>query len=122
MAGRWPFPGEAPLTRARRVAHMYRAHLRSLSTDLCDTADATAVQFGETWAVPQVVTVDEHMLLTPAQAADWLCTSTANIRRLRLAGRLPGERTRHGWRYQLADLKAVQETRRRRPRVDHPRT
>lgn len=122
MSGKWPFPGESPLARARRIAHMYRAHLRALSVDLCDEADATAAQFGETWAIPQVVTVDEHMLLTPAQAADWLCTSTANIRRLRLAGRLPGDKTRHGWRYKLSDLKELQATRRRRPRVDQAGT
>jgi hypothetical protein len=122
MTGRWPFPGDHALARARKVAQMYRAHLRSLSVDLCDEADATAVQFGETWAVPQVVTVDDHMLLTPAQTADWLCTSTANVRRLRLAGRLHGEKTRSGWRYKLAELKALQQsTRRRRRQVDQGR-
>lgn len=114
MTGRWPFPGDNPLVRARKVAQMYRAHLRALSVDLCDEADATAVQFGETWAVPQVVTVDDHMLLTPAQAADWLCVSMDNVRRLRLTGRLPGEKTRSGWRYRLADLKALQQSTRRR--------
>ncbi|MEV2239507.1 hypothetical protein [Micromonospora sp. NPDC049891] len=108
---RWPHPGDNPLVRARKIAHMYRARLRALDADACDDADRTAQQFGETWAVPKVVTADDDDLLDPADAADFLCTSTANIRRLRLAGRLNGEHTTSGWRYRVADLKDLQQNR-----------
>lgn len=116
----WPWPGEGPTARARRIAQMYRAHLRSLNRELCDQVDATACRYGETWVVPQLVTVTSDQLLTPAQAADWLMCSTANIRRLRLAGRLPGVKTRDGWRYKLADLQQLQEQTRRRTRRRTP--
>ncbi len=108
---RWPYPGDTPLVRARKIAQMYRAHLRALNPDACDQADATAHQFGETWVAPKVVTAHDEDLLDPADAADYLCTSTANIRRLRLAGRLNGHHTDCGWRYQVADLKKLQHAR-----------
>jgi hypothetical protein len=107
----WPFPGDNSTVRARKVAQMYRARLRALDPSACDEADATALQFGETWAIPKVVTVNDDDLLDPADAADFLCTSTANIRRLRLAGRLNGHDTSDGWRYQVRDLKDLQKER-----------
>lgn len=109
----WPFPGDNPLVRARKIAHMYRARLRALDVAACDEADATAAMFGEDWAVPRVVTVEDDDLLRPSDAADFLCTSTANIRRLRLAGRLKGIETNDGWRYQVAELRALQQKRQR---------
>jgi hypothetical protein len=108
---RWPYPGDTPLVRARKIAQMYRARLRALSVDACDEADATARQFGETWVAPKVITALDDDLLDPADAADFLCTSTANIRRLRLAGRLNGHHTPNGWRYLVADLKKLQHAR-----------
>ncbi|MFY1686479.1 hypothetical protein [Plantactinospora sp. WMMB782] len=108
---RWPFPGDTPLVRARKIAQMYRARLRALDTDACDEADATAHQFGETWVAPKVITALDDDLLDPADAADFLCTSTANIRRLRLAGRLNGHHTADGWRYLVADLRNLQHAR-----------
>ncbi len=108
---RWPHPGDNPLIRARKIAHMYRALLHTARPDLCDQADAIAQQFGETWVVPKVVTAADDDLLDPSDAADFLCTSTANIRRLRLAGRLNGHDTDSGWRYKVADLRNLQNER-----------
>ena len=108
---RWPYPGDNPLVRARKVAQMYRARLRALNEEACDQADAAAQQFGETWVVPKVVTAHDDDLLDPADAADFLCTSTANIRRLRLAGRLNGHDTDSGWKYKGADLRNLQHAR-----------
>ncbi|GAA4439485.1 helix-turn-helix domain-containing protein [Phytohabitans houttuyneae] len=107
----WPFPGDNPLVRARKIAHMYRARLRALDVPACDEADATARMFGEDWAVPQLVTVEDDDVLRPSEAADFLCTSTANVRRLRLAGRLKGIETNEGWRYRVADLRELQNGR-----------
>lgn len=115
---RWPHPGDNPLVRARKVAQMYRARLRALNPDACDEADATARQFGENWVVPKVVAAEEDDLLEPADAADFLCTSTANIRRLRLAGRLNGHDTGEGWKYKVGDLRNLQHARPRQA-VDH---
>ena len=105
---RWPYDGDTALTRARKIAHMYRARLRALNPDACDDADNTARHFGELWIVPRVITAGDDDWLDPADAADLLCCSTANIRRLRLAGRLSGVETRDGWRYKVADLRHLQ--------------
>lgn len=115
---RWPHPGDNPLVRARKVAQMYRARLRALNPDACDEADTTARQFGETWVVPKVVTAHDEDELDPADAADFLCTSTANIRRLRLAGRLNGESTSAGWRYKVSELRNLQQARPRKQREE----
>ena len=117
-SGRWPFPGDTPLVRARKVAQMYRARLRALSTDACDDADNAAVGFGETWVVPRVLTVNEDDWLSPADAADYLCVGIARIRGLRLSDRLPGRKVDGEWQYRVADLLALQAaTRRRAPRL-----
>lgn len=108
---RWPYPGDNPLVRARKVAHMYRAIAERVDPAATAEADTTAIDFGETWVVPRVVTVEDDDLLDPSDAADFLCTSTANIRRLRLAGRLNGHHTSSGWRYQVSDLKKLQHAR-----------
>lgn len=116
--GQWPFPGDTPLVRARKIAHMYRAALGAANPQMRDQCDATAVGYGETWAVPRLLTASDDDLLPPAQAADWLCVSTARIRGLRLSGRLPGVQVGGEWRYRVADLRALQTaTRRRSPRV-----
>lgn len=118
--GRWPYPGDSPLVRARKLLHSCRALLHTANPDLGRQFDEMAIGFGETWVVPKLITHDENDLLNPAEAADYLCTSLANIRRLRLAGRLTGHHTRDGWRYRVADLRRLeQQPRTRRPtRVD----
>ncbi|MFI6228613.1 hypothetical protein ACIBCR_15030 [Micromonospora echinospora] len=110
----WPFPGDSPTIRARKIAQMYRARLRALDPTACDEADATASQFGETWVIPKVVTANDDDFLGPSDAADFLCTSTANIRRLRLAGRLNGHETPQGWLYRVGELRGLQQNRPRR--------
>jgi hypothetical protein len=113
---RWPYNGDTPLVRARKIAHMYRARLRALDTHACDDADATAIGFGETWVIPRVITADDDDLLDPADAADYLCVSTAQVRQLRRTRRLHGIETAEGWRYRVADLRALQNARPRKAR------
>lgn len=115
-SGRWPYPGDTPLVRARKVAQMYRARLRALSTDACDDADNAAVGFGETWVVPRVLTYTDRDWLKPADAADYLCISVEALRLLRTRGRI--EQAVLGedgiWRYPFAELRTLQGRRTRR--------
>ena len=113
---RWPFPGDTPLVRARRVAIAYRHRLFEADRAGCDKLDVKIAEWGEMWAVPRLVTVDEHSVLGPAGAAEYLGVSTAEIRRLRLAGRLVGERVRGRWRYRVSDLHQLSVAVRRRKR------
>lgn len=107
----WPFPGDTPLIRARKLAQAYRAHLKAAAPHLCAQIDEMAIHYGELWVVPRVVTTTDNDLLTPAEAADFLCVSTANVRRLRLAGRLHGVRIDGQWRYRVAELRKLQQGR-----------
>lgn len=114
--GRWPFPGDGPLVRARRVAQMYRAALGAANPAMRDQCDATAVGYGETWAVPRLVTYDDDDLLKPADAADYLCVSTNALSMLRTRGRIRGvwDEAKGMWRYPFAELRAAQGRRTRR--------
>lgn len=115
--GRWPFPGDSPLVRARKVAQMYRAALGAANRDMQRQCDDTAASFGETWVVPRVLTATDDGVLGPADAADFLGVTTARIRSLRAAGRLPGIQDGDGWLYRVSDLLALQTAPRRRNRL-----
>jgi len=119
VAGDWPWPGDTPLVRARRVAIAYRARLLKADRAACDEFDAKLAEWGQTWIAPRLVTVDDCSVLGPAEAAEFLGVSVAEVRRLRLAGRLVGERVRGRWRYRVPDLRRLVEVpRSRKRRVD----
>ncbi len=118
--GRWPFPGDNALVRARKVAQMYRAALGLANPDMQQQCDDTAVGFGETWVAPRQVIYDDNDWLKPADAADFLCVSTAALAMLRTRGRITGrwDEAKGMWRYRVADLRVAQGRRtRRKPAV-----
>jgi hypothetical protein len=112
--GAWPYPGDSPVVRARRVAQMYRSQLNALNPGTCGELDRTAAGFGEGWVVERLVTHADDDLLPPADAAEFLCISVDSLGALRRRGRLTGYQVDGGWVYQFADLRALSE---RRPRT-----
>lgn len=68
--GAWPNPVDTALDRARRVAAMYRAHLRLLDLDACNRLDDTVASFGETWMLDKPDIVDPDAELTANEAGD----------------------------------------------------
>lgn len=66
---RWPNFTDGPTQRARAVARMHRALLRSVRPDLADQADATAAGFGETWMLEREQLVEPEQEMTAAEAA-----------------------------------------------------
>lgn len=76
----WPNPVDTPLDRARKIAGMYRAHLRAAAPALCAQADEVAVSFGETWMIEKPDIVDPDAELTTAEAADLVRVSVRRIR------------------------------------------
>lgn len=104
---RWPFPGDSPIAVARKMAIAYRTHLHAANPQLCDQLDAMAAQWGQTWIVPTAVTVAPGSALTARQAADYLGLTMVAVRRLRLAGRLPGRLEGRVWWYDETDLRAL---------------
>ena len=114
----WPFDGESPVARARRITHMYRARLRALSVAACDDTDQAAIAFGETWVVPRLLTHNDDDFLPPADAADFLCIKVDSLGDLRRRGRLTGHMIDGVFHYLVKDLRAVQEKRPRGGVVD----
>lgn len=100
MTGRWPWPGDTPLDRARRVALSYRHALQGLDGDMCGDIDQQMENWGELWAVPRVelvdldewVTIDvaaQHVGLTAKAVYNWvyskdLASKMGNDKRLRV--------------------------------------
>lgn len=83
MTGLWPWPGDTPLDRARRVALSYReALLRHFPDDALDL-DGKFAGWGEVWVSPllsdidleEYVTVDvaaQHVGLTAKAVYAWI--------------------------------------------------
>ena len=114
---RWPFPGEPPLVRARRVAHAYRALAADAGADTTEL-DNLIKTWGESWAVPRLTTCGPDDMLTASEAGDLLATSAAAINNLRRKGRLPGTKDGNGrWKYRARDVTALSA----RPRSRKPR-
>lgn len=82
----WPWPGDTPLQRARRIALAYRQHLRAANRGVADALDATARSYGETWVYEQTVTVDRDDMVTTAQAAELAGVGVETIRQWRKRG------------------------------------
>jgi hypothetical protein len=100
----WPFAGDLPLARARKIARAYRERLAEVDPELCASLDALCDDWGETWIAPRPLRYGLDDWLTPAEAADVSAVSVAAIRKARHDGRLAGRRTADGWRYQARDV------------------
>jgi hypothetical protein len=114
--GVWPYPGDTPVVRARRVAQMYRQQLKTLNPVTCAELDNTAVGFGETWVIEKTVVYKDADLLPPRDAADYLCVSTDSLRMLRTRGRLVGYEIDGVFHYRFGDLRQLAEKRPRNTR------
>lgn len=102
----WPYPGDGPAARARRVAHAYRAALETQAPDACRTLDEQMRRFGQQWVVPDVLIIDdEDEWLPPSRAADLACVEADAIRQMRRRGVLKGRRDPAGnWQYRAGDI------------------
>lgn len=69
MTGRWPWPGDTPLDRARRVAASYREALYRHFPDDAMDLDEKFVEWGEIWVAPQMSDVDLEEWVTVDVAA-----------------------------------------------------
>jgi hypothetical protein len=128
----WPFPGDSPVVRARRVALAYRARLAEVDPAGCALIDKRVNRWGQSWAAPS-----EHFDLddwiSARDAARLASVQVSRIGKWRRAGRLPGRlctrlsRTRltaasarHTWEYQVRDvLNLSTSVRARGKRRDH---
>lgn len=110
----WPYPGDAPLTRARRAAHAYRALLADVDPHACAEMDARMLLWGEEWMVPRVVSNDPDEWVGVLDAAALAYVKPAQLRTWRRRGRIKGLRVGTEWRYRVGDVMALADKPRRR--------
>ena len=110
----WPYPGDSPLAKARRIARAYREIAARADPEATTELDQRIVGWGEVWIAPRMVRFDLDDWLSPADAADIAAVSIAALRQWRARGRLTGRRTHDGWRYRARDVLALAAEVRRR--------
>jgi hypothetical protein len=117
----WPYPGDSPLARARRVAHAYRAALEHTDPDACAALDQQMTRWGQAWVAPRPELHDLDDWIGPAEAADLAAVGTAQLRVWRHRGRITGRRRASGsWEYQVRDVLALISATRHRTREATP--
>jgi hypothetical protein len=116
----WPFPGDAPLVRARKVALAYRAALSEADPVKCAALDDLMRRWGQTWAAASSEAYEPDALLTAREAADLASMRVSQIATLRRIGRLPGKRTASGWKYRAEDVQRLSINPRTRAREKSP--
>jgi len=116
----WPYPGDSPVARARRVARAYREVVARLDPDACAELDERLAGWGETWLAPRIVTYDLDDWLSAAQAADVAAVSVACLRQWRGRDRLRGRQVGGRWEYRARDVLTLAAEVRRRGGSEKP--
>lgn len=119
-AAGWPYPGDSPLARARRVAQAYRARYADNDPEGCAQLDALLTSWGQAWIAPTVENHDLDDWVGPAEAADLAAVDPATLRVWRSRGRLHGRPHGRSWEYRVRDVLALVSTVRHRARKASP--
>jgi len=117
----WPYRGDSPNAKLRRVAHAYRARLARVAPDECAELDTIMRRLGQHWVIPRPVTTDPQAWVSAQDAAELAAVDAATIHRLRERGRLTGRRVGVRWEYRVADILALSGTTRTRTMEEHHR-
>lgn len=127
MSGRadYPYPGDSPIARARRLLLAYRQRLLEVSPHDAAELDELAVRWGETWVIPRAMPWAPGDWLDAAAAADMAGLTPAAIGRLRRRGRLVGRLAaptgrsgRPGYEYAYEEVVALFNVRLRQTKSD----
>lgn len=103
----WPFPGDSPVVRARRIALAYRVRLAEVDPEGCERLDQQVRRWGQNWAVTQLHHFDLDDWLSVREAADLASVQTRQIAAWRRNGRLRGRLSGDRWQYRARDVMAL---------------
>lgn len=115
----WPFPGDSPVVKARKVALAYRSVAEELHKALlahqAEAADPVADldqrfrKWGITWHAEATIVHSDDDWVSAKEAANLVHLSKGAISRLRATGRLKGEwRGYHdGYYFRVGDVYAL---------------
>lgn len=112
----WPFPGDTPTDRARRIAQSYRAELMLVAPEVAERVDARAVLFGEHWVTGRLATTDMDTMLPARPMAELVGEEGPDvIRQWATRGKIPRYRDGDGRTvYRVGDVVDHQAEQRRR--------
>lgn len=127
MTKDWPFAGDAPIARARKVALAYRHIAQELvdkygadtEGDPVADLDERFHRWGELWIdTDRTVTYAADDWVTSQIAATILAVSQSYMSALRVHGRIKGRyiKGKHGYVYRVGDIWTLSSEMRRRPR------
>ncbi len=121
----WPFKGDSPVARARKMALAYRAALEQYNRDLVKGMDDRFVRWGERWHTPQPVAYSDDDWIPTDDAAALIQITPGTLSRLRVSGRINGKLRKHvdggrGFAFRVADVYKLSSE--LRPRGLQPRT
>ena len=71
MSDPWPWSGDTPAEKARRVARSYRDRLEFADPDACARLDREMTRLGQRWVLPTVAAYTEDDLLPADLVADY---------------------------------------------------
>lgn len=127
---KWPFPGDSPMARSRKMGSAYRAVAMEQQAivaaltkrlaeheevgqpvDAVSDLDQRFTSWGETWHVGTVIHREPDDMIPAAEAGEILQVSKGTISRLRARGRIKGEWRGHhfGYFYKVRDVYALSE-------------
>lgn len=109
MNRRWPWPGDTPTDRVRRMVTAYREALLEAAPGNADELDSRFTDYGEGWVRPPATTpinLDEEITVTAAAAL--VQRRPSAIYRWIAHGRLPKRTTHAGIRVTVRDVLDVQ--------------
>lgn len=105
--GGWPFPGDSPVVRARKMALAYRALAEGFSVRQVEELDDRFLTWGEQWHLPQPIVYSEGDWVHVTEAARLIHVNPHTLSTLRVRGRIKGRicrGKRRGFEYLYEDL------------------
>lgn len=99
----WPWPGDAALARARRVALSYREALYASNPEMCRKLDTQMLRFGEGWVAPRPVVYGPDDYLSADLVANYAAVRLKTVYEWRRRG-LASIQTNEGIRFRFADV------------------
>jgi hypothetical protein len=100
----WPWSGDTPAEKARRVARSYRDRLEFADPDACARLDREMTRLGQRWVLPTVATYTEDDLLPADLVADYAHVSLKAVYGWRKRG-MPSITTPDGIRFRFCDVR-----------------
>lgn len=103
----WPFAGDGPTVRARKIAWAYRAALSEAGLlDAMAELDERFCSWGEGWISPnRTFKLDD--MVTAAEASTITGLDSGTISSMRVQGRLKGTRDGKRYLYKVSDLHEI---------------